>query len=110
MNLNDETRTRILIDVTDITATPVGSTVSLKIGDTYYAATWQGSPVLDASTGTYSQTARTTPYFAGPAVPTGDVAGAEVLQLGRYDVEAKVTFAGGDIIAVGVPALHVVTA
>jgi hypothetical protein len=94
VKLNDETRTRLLVPMT-LTQDPTGSTIELKIDAAWYSCTWQGTPVQ--SGGLWTQTARTTGFFAGPlhAAP----AGATVLTTGRHTTETRVAWPGGDTIA-----------
>jgi hypothetical protein len=92
MKLNDETRTRITVTV-QLSADPTGSTPELKIDSTWYPATWQGSPTQ--SNGIWTQSARTTGYFAGPNVTP---AGAVVLALGQHPAELRVTWPSADAV------------
>ena len=86
MKLNPATRTRLLVDVT-LDFDPTGSTVEVSVDGTWYAATWLGSPVAKA--GRWTQTARTTGYFAGP---TATASGAVVLAAGpRHFTRTRVT-------------------
>jgi hypothetical protein len=93
VKLNDETRTRLLVQMT-LSQDPTGSTVELKVDSTWYACTWQGSPVQSA--GGWTQTARTTAFFAGPLAIAS---GATVLTLGRHYTETRVSWPAGDTIA-----------
>lgn len=94
MNLSDEARARIIVEVsTD--ADPTGSTVEVKVDGTWYAAAWLLTPT--SSNGVYVQRARTTGYFAGPSYPTPG--GAVVLALGRHPVEVRVTWPSADAVA-----------
>lgn len=93
MKLNDETRTRLLVEMT-LSQDPAGSTVELKVDSTWYACAWQGSAVQ--SDGTWTQTARTSAFFAGPLAVAS---GATVLALGRHYTETRVSWPGGDMIA-----------
>lgn len=91
MRFNAATRTRLLIDVTcDID--PTGSTVEVKLDDTWYPATWLGAAVPAGEK--WTQTARTVSYFAGP---DATAAGAVVLPRGRHMTKARVT-QGGDVL------------
>lgn len=92
MRFDAGTRTRLLVKMeTDFD--PTGSTVEVKVGATWYPATWQGSPVQAG--GRWTQTARTSAYFAGPAA---DPSGATALAAGRHLTQTRVT-SGTDIIA-----------
>ena len=98
MNLDDETRTRLFVDVT-LDVDPTGSTVELGIDGTWYACDWQDSPAQ--SGGEWKQTARTSGYFAGPGA-TAD--GATVLTVSRHATQTRVTWPGGDtIVAASTP-------
>ncbi len=95
MKFDAGTRTRILVDVT-IGVDPDGSTVELRVDNTWYPATW-----LDAATTTtvagrtvWVQTARTDGYFAGP---DATASGATVLALGTHPTEIRVT-SGQDVL------------
>jgi hypothetical protein len=90
MRLDDETRTRLFADMT-LDVDPTGSTVEIGIGGTWHACDWQGTPAQ--SGGKWTQTARSSGYFAGPAA-TAD--GATVLAVGRHLTQTRVTWAGGD--------------
>ena len=91
MIFNASARTRILAAMTtDID--PTGSTVEVSIDGTWYPATWLGSPVVAGTK--WTQTARTTGYFAGPSAVA---AGATVLTLGRHLTLSRVT-KGGDVL------------
>ena len=85
MKLNPASRSRLLIDVT-LDFDPTGSTVEVSVDGTWYPATWQGT--VTASMGKWTQTARTTGFFAGP---TATPAGAVVLALGRHPTRTRVT-------------------
>lgn len=92
MNFDVDTRSRILVDMT-LDFDPTGTTVELSIDGTWYAATWQGSPVRVGTD--WAQTAQTNLYFAGPdAVASG----ATVLASGDHDQKTRVTN-GQQIIA-----------
>lgn len=93
MKLNDESRTRITVEM-QTSLDPTGTTVELKVDSTWFACSWEGSPVL--ANGVYTQKARTTGYFAGPAHAAP--AGATVLTLGDHATETRVTWSGGDQI------------
>jgi hypothetical protein len=90
MRLDDETRTRLFADMT-LDVDPTGSTVEVSIDGVWHVCDWQGSPVQSA--GKWTQTARTTGYFAGPAA-TAD--GATVLAAGRHLTQTRVSWPGGD--------------
>lgn len=92
MRFDAGTRTRLLATMT-LDFDPTGSTVEVKVGSTWFPATWQGSPVQ--SGGNWTQTARTTAYFAGP---DADASGATALTAGRHLTQTRVT-SGTDIIA-----------
>lgn len=108
MKFDAGTRTRLLATMT-LDFDPTGSTVEVKVDATWYPATWQGAPVetqvRDERTGqtkdAWTQTARTTGYFAGPEVAAP--AGAVVLSAtagspaGRHLTQTRVT-SGSDII------------
>lgn len=95
MKFDAATRTRLLATMT-LDFDPTGSTVEVKVDGTWYPATWQGTPTQ--SGGTWTQTARTTDYFAGPEIASP--AGAIVLTATptpRHLTQTRVT-SGGDII------------
>lgn len=92
MRFDAGTRTRLLATMT-LDFDPTGSTVEVKVGATWFPATWQGSPVQ--SGGKWTQTARTTAYFSGP---DADSSGATALTAGRHLTQTRVT-SGTDIIA-----------
>lgn len=92
MRLDDETRTRLFADMT-LDVDPTGSTIEVSVDGTWHSCDWQGSPTL--SGGRWTQTARTTGYFAGPGA-TAD--GATVLTAGRHLTQTRVTWAGGDTL------------
>ena len=94
MRFDAGTRTRILADMTlDFDPSSPLSTVEVKVGAVWYAATWQGAPV--AASGKWTQTARTTGYFAGPEAAV--VAGTVLLTATRHLTQTRVT-AGTDVI------------
>lgn len=95
MRFDAGTRTRISAKMT-LDFDPTGSTVEVKVDSTWYPATWQGAPVV--SDGVWTQTARTTGYFAGPdvAAPAGAVV-LGVTPTARHLSKTRVT-SGGDII------------
>lgn len=104
MNLDAGTRTRILVDLT-LDLDPDGTTVELRVDDTWHAATWLDTAAETTRNGktTWTQTARTTDYFAGPdAVASG----ATVLALGRHEQEVRVT-SGQDVITRDLRAINV---
>ena len=79
MRLNAATRARLIADVT-LDFDPTGSTVEVSVDGTWYPASWQGTAVKravfvnGATVDRWTQTARTTGYFAGPsATPAGAV-------------------------------------
>lgn len=91
MKFDAGTRTRLLVKMeTDFD--PTGSTVEVKVDDTWHAAEWQDTAV--EAGGRWKQTARTTDYFAGPeASPSG----ATVLAATRHLTQTRVT-SGTDVI------------
>lgn len=92
MRLDDETRTRLFVDMT-LDVDPTGSTIELSIDGTWHSCDWQGTPTQ--SGGKWAQTARTSGYFAGPgATPDG----ATVLTVGRHLTQTRVTWTGGDTL------------
>ena len=103
--LNDETRTRLLIDM-ELDTDPTGSTVELKVDGTWYPATWLETPTGGGEV--WRQTSRTETFFAGPAV---DAPPAEtvVLELGRHLLETRVTFTDGDTVTKTAGFIDVVT-
>lgn len=103
IDFDDETRSRLIVTLTGMSQTPVGSTVEVKVDATWYPATWDGSPTQQAD-GTYDQAAHTTGFFAGPNVTAS---GAAVLALGRHQTETRVTFAGGDAVVTPSSVLNV---
>lgn len=92
MKLNDDTRTRLLVDVV-LDVDPAGATLELKIDDTWYPCDWQGAAT--ESGGKWSRAGRTSGYFAGPTVPPD---GAVVLDGPRHLTETRVAWVGGDTI------------
>lgn len=90
MRLDDETRTRLFVDMT-LDVDPTGSTVEVSIDGTWHACDWQGTPA--SAGGKWTQTARTTGYFAGP---TATPDGAAVLAAGRHLTQTRVSWVGGD--------------
>lgn len=92
MRLDDETRTRLFVDMT-LDVDPTGSTIDLSVDGTWHSCDWQGDP--GQAGGKWTQTARTSGYFAGPAA-TAD--GATVLATGRHLTQTRVTWAGGDTL------------
>ncbi|CAA9241807.1 MAG: hypothetical protein AVDCRST_MAG83-1670 [uncultured Arthrobacter sp.] len=93
MRFDADTRTRLLVDMI-LDFDPTGSTVEIQVDSTWYPATWIGSPV--SASGKWTQTARTTAYFAGPLHATP--AGATVLTTGRHSTQTRIV-SGGDTIA-----------
>lgn len=93
MKFDAGTRTRLLVTMT-LDFDPTGSTVEVKVDDTWHAATWQGTPTNTG--GKWTQTARTTDYFAGPevAAPGGAVVLAATP---RHTTQTRVT-SGTDVI------------
>lgn len=92
MKFDAGTRTRILANMT-LDFDPTGSTVEVSIDGLWHAATWQGSAVQAGSQ--WTQTARTTAYFAGIEVGIPD--SAEILTNGRHLTQTRIT-SGTDII------------
>lgn len=94
MKFDAGTRTRLLVKM-ELDFDPTGSTVEVKVDSTWHPATWQDSPVQ--SGGKWTQTARTTDYFAGPEV--ANPAGATVLGISpaRHLTQTRVT-SGSDVI------------
>lgn len=91
MNFDDESRTRILVDV-KLDNDPTGQAIDYKVDGTWYACTWLGSPIL--VDGKWYQTARTVKWFCGPAATSQ--AGDVVLTLGRHYTETRLN--GDDTI------------
>jgi hypothetical protein len=91
MRFDNDTRTRLIADLT-LSIDPAGSTVEVQVDSTWYPATWQDSPV--ETSGRWTQTARTTGYFAGP---NAAASGAVVLTAGPHSTQIRVT-KGGDIL------------
>lgn len=96
MRFDAGTRTRILVTM-ELDFDPTGSTVEVKVDGIWYPATWQGTPV--SASGKWTQTARTTGYFAGPEVASGSVAGAVVLTGPVIATQTRVTLSGDIIVA-----------
>lgn len=92
MKFDAGTRTRLLVRM-ELDFDPTGSTVEVKVDSTWYPATWQGSAAQ--ANGKWTQTARTTGYFAGPEVASP--AGATVLTATRHNTQTRVT-SGSDVI------------
>lgn len=91
MKFDAGTRTRITATMT-LDFDPTATTIEVKVGPTWYPATWQGTPVT--SGGKWTQAARTTTYFAGAEA---DPAGAVVLPATRHLTQTRVT-SGTDVI------------
>ena len=91
MRFDAGTRTRLLVKM-ELDFDPAGSTVAVKVDDTWHAASWQGEPV--SKSGRWTQTAQTTDYFAGPEATA---AGATVLSATRHLTQTRVT-SGSDVI------------
>lgn len=97
MRLDAERRSRLLVDLI-CAVDPTGSTVEVKVDAAWYAATWLDAPVVAGEK--WTQTARTTGYFAGPdATP----AGATVLARGRHTTKARVTKGDDLLVATSSP-------
>ena len=93
MRFDRATRTRVYVDM-ELDVDPTGSTIELWVDGTWRPATWQGTAVQLGPK--WTQTARTTGYFAGPdASPTG----AAALTSGRHATKTRVTLASGDLLA-----------
>ena len=99
MKLNPSTRARLIADVT-LDFDPTGSTVEVAVDGTWYPASWQGTAVKravfvnGATVDRWTQTARTTGFFAGP---TATPAGAVVLAATpRHQTQVRVT--GTDVL------------
>ena len=91
MKFDAGTRTRLLVKM-ELDFDPTGSTIEVKVDTAWHAATWQGSAVQSGSK--WTQTARTTGYFAGPeATP----AGATALTATRHLTQTRVT-SGADVL------------
>lgn len=90
MRLDDQTRTRLFVDA-ELDVDPTGSTIELSVDGTWHPCDWQGAPTQKA--GKWTQTARTSGYFAGPAA-TAD--GATVLAVDRHLTQTRVSWPGGD--------------
>ena len=94
MKLNPSTRARLIADIT-LDFDPTGSTVEVNVDGTWYPASWQGTAVKRSvfangvTADRWTQTARTTGYFAGP---TATPAGAVVLAATpRHTTKVRVT-------------------
>ena len=93
MKLNPSTRARLIADVL-LDFDPTGSTVEVAVDGTWYPASWIGTAVKraavvnGATVDRWTQTARTTVFFAGP---TATPAGAVVLAAGRRSTKVRVT-------------------
>ena len=94
MKFKPGTRTRIRISL-ELDFDPTGTDVELCIDGVWRPATWEGASVEDPVTKTWTQSARTVNYFAGPDV--ADPAGAIVLDRGRHMTATQVT-SGMDVI------------
>ena len=98
MRLNAATRARLIADVL-LDFDPAGSTVEVNVDGTWYPASWIGSAVKravfvnGANVDRWTQTARTTGFFAGPSATP---AGAVVLATGRRSTKVRVT--GTDVL------------
>lgn len=91
MRFDAGTRTRLLVRM-ELDFDPTGSTVEVKVDDTWHAAAWLDSPVT--SGGKWTQTARTTAYFAGPEAVAS---GATALAAARHLTQTRIT-SGADVI------------
>ena len=94
MKLHPSTRARLIADIT-LDFDPTGSTVEVSVDGTWYPASWLGSPVQrnvsvgGATVPRWTQTARTTGFFAGPsATPAGAVVLAATP---RHTTQVRVT-------------------
>lgn len=107
MKFDAGNRTRILVDLV-MDLDPTGSTVELRIDNTWYPATWLGSPVqatpvYPATVGKWTQTARSNAYFAGP---DANQSGATPVAAGRHPMEVRIT-SGQDVLTDNLSALVV---
>lgn len=91
MKFDAGTRTRLLVKM-ELDFDPTGTTVDVKVDDTWHTASWLDTPVQTGSK--WTQTARTTDYFAGPEATA---AGATVLTAARHLTQTRVT-SGTDVI------------
>lgn len=91
--MNDNDRDRLYIEDLLIAFDPAGIGVVLAVDDlTPFACVVDSTS--PAKPGWWKVAAHTTAYFAGPAVPVADRAGATVLDYGRHTLEVRVTKAG----------------
>lgn len=95
MKMHVATRTRIPVDMT-LDFDPTGTTIELKIDDTWHPCTWQGTPTKAGAQ--WKQTALTNVYFAGPEYDNPP-AGTVVLSREPYRhlAQTRVTNATGEI-------------
>jgi hypothetical protein len=105
MRFDQGTRTRLLVDMT-LDFDPAGSTVEVEVDGTWFAATWLGTATATPASaanprGKWTQTARTTGYFAGPLHEAP--AGATVLAAGRHLTQTRVTSGGDTIVSNSTP-------
>lgn len=77
-----------------------GVTVQVEIDDVRYDCEWADD--LDEGDTTWTRTAQTEGWFAGPSVPTDDVAGAVVLASGIHYPKLLVQ-AGPVVAALDIP-------
>lgn len=103
MRFNDNDRKRF--DITAVTSLdPTAGTIVLAIDGTEYPCTWDGAATQD--NGRWIRKAHTDTFFAGPAVPAEQAAGAVVLAPGVHQPELRVSI-GGTIIAQELPRFSV---
>lgn len=97
MNFDRANRAKLTLHLTT-SFDPTGSTVELGVDDTWHAATWQGQPTSKSTAdgAQWSQSALTTPVFAGP---DASPAGAVVLAAGRHTTRTRVTTGTQVIVA-----------
>lgn len=84
MIINDDDRRQIDIDITT-SVNPSAAVLTLVVGQVSYTCTWLATATQVGTS--WKRTARTDQYFAGPLVPTGQVAGAVVLSYGTHQTE-----------------------
>lgn len=105
MKFSPDARARFRADMT-LDFDPTGSTIEVKVDGSWVAATWLAAPVAHPPSrehpgGKWTQTARTTGYFAGPAHAAP--AGATVLALGRHLTQTRVVGGGDTIVSDSTP-------
>lgn len=103
MHINDNSRVQITITATT-SVDPAAAVAVLAIDTTEYPCTWLGAATNTGNT--WTRTGHTNTWFAGAAVPTGQIDGATVLARGIHTAELRVTI-GDTIMATELPWIRV---